>query len=190
MKKYLIINIIFFGVLFVLPANAQAAVLYEEVNFFVDSKYDAFNRSELNATLREIGGNIYFYVDNEYYNTLNGTYKNGLREELEILADEFDNVIYPKLRAVFGSEWNPGIDNDDRITVLISQLVNSAGGYINTYDAYSKEIISNSNEREIIYLNALNIFNKNNKAFLAHEFQHLITLHQKVFFMVLKKRFG
>ena len=179
MKKYLIINIIFFGVLFVLPANAQAAVLYEEVNFFVDSKYDAFNRSELNATLREIGGNIYFYVDNEYYNTLNGTYKNGLREELEILADEFDNVIYPKLRAVFGSEWNPGIDNDDRITVLISQLVNSAGGYINTYDAYSKEIISNSNEREIIYLNALNIFNKNNKAFLAHEFQHLITLHQK-----------
>jgi len=86
MKKYLIINIIFFGVLFVLSADAQAAVLYEEVNFFVDSKYDAFNRSELNATLREIGGNIYFYVDNEYYNTLNGTYKKRTKRRIRNIS--------------------------------------------------------------------------------------------------------
>jgi len=167
------------GGFFLFSVGAQAAVLNEQVNFFVDSKYDALDRNQLDATLREIGGHIYFYVDNEYYNSLNGTYKNGLREELEILANEFDNVIYPKLRAVFGSEWNPGIDNDDRITVLISQLVSNAGGYINTYDAYSKTVVSNSNEREMIYLNALNILSKNNKAFLAHEFQHLITIHQK-----------
>ena len=167
------------GGFFLFSIGAQAATLNEEVNFFVDSKYDALNRNQLDATLREIGGHAYFYVDNKYYSTLNGTYKNGLREELEILADEFDNVIYPKLRAVFGSEWNPGIDNDDRITVLVSQLINNAGGYINTYDAYSRTIISNSNEREMIYLNALNILSKNNKAFLAHEFQHLITIYQK-----------
>ncbi len=178
-NKISLYSICIIGGFFLFSIGAQAATLNEEVNFFVDSKYDALNRNQLDATLREIGGHAYFYVDNKYYSTLNGTYKNGLREELEILADEFDNVIYPKLRAVFGSEWNPGIDNDDRITVLVSQLINNAGGYINTYDAYSRTIISNSNEREMIYLNALNILSKNNKAFLAHEFQHLITIYQK-----------
>ncbi len=176
MKKYLILFCLSF-LLFVF--NVEAASLGEEVDFFVDSGYDSDNRSQLTATLKVMGDNIYFYVDNYYHDNLNGTLKNGLRERLENLADEFDNVIYPKLRAVYGSEWNPGIDNDSRITVLISQLINTAGGYINVYDSFSKENIASSNQREMIYLNALNIFSKNNKAFLAHEFQHLITLYQK-----------
>jgi len=174
--KYLLL---FCGSFLLFSLPAQAANLDEEVNFFVDSEYDFNGRNQLTATLRAIGGTVYFYVDNEYYNQLNGTYKNGLREELEELADEFDNVIYPKLRASYGSEWSPGIDNDSRITVLISQLVNSAGGYINIYDAYPKSNIASSNQREIIYLNASNIFNPSNKTYLAHEFQHLITLYQK-----------
>jgi len=176
MRKYLILIL---GGVFFFALAAQAAILGEEVNFFVDSEYDFTGRSQLTTTLRVIGNNIYFYVDNEYYNSLDGTYKNGLREELEDLANEFDNVIYPKLRAVYGSEWNPGIDNDTRITVLVSELTNNAGGYINVYDASPKSSITTSNEREMIYLNALNIFNSNNKTFLAHEFQHLITLYQK-----------
>ena len=176
MGKYLLLIC---GCLFFFSFTAQAAVLDEQVNFFVDSKYDFDNRNQLTATLRAIGNNVYFYVDNQYYNQLNGTYKNGLREKLEELANEFDTVIYPKLRTVYGSEWSPGIDNNTRITVLVSQLTNSAGGYINIYDAYPKSTITTSNEREMIYLNALNIFNSNNKTFLAHEFQHLITLYQK-----------
>ena len=174
--KYLIIISIS---LFTFAFSAEAASLGDEMDFFVDSKYDALDRSQLNATLRAVGGNVYFYVDNEYYDNLNGTYKNGLREELEILVSEFDNTIYPKLRSVFGSEWSPGIDNDGKIFVLISQLVSSAGGYINVYDSFSNSVISTSNEKELIYLNSLNIFSKNNKSFLAHEFQHLITLNQK-----------
>ncbi len=157
----------------------QAADLGEQVNFFVDSNYDAEGRSQLAATLRVKGDYIYFYVENDYYNSLNGTYKNGLREELEDLADEFDNVIYPKLRAVYGSEWSPGIDNDIRITVLITELTNNAGGYINVYDAELQSEFPTSNQREMIYLNALIIFKQNNKSYLAHEFQHLITLYQK-----------
>jgi len=183
MKKKLIKNtkylILFIGGFFVFLTPVQAADLGEQIDFFVDSDYDAASRNQLTATLRVQGGYVYFYVENDYYNGLNGTYKNGLREELEDLADEFDNVIYPKLRAVYGSEWSPGIDNDKRITVLITELINSAGGYINVYDAYSKSSIASSNEREMIYLNALNIFSNNNKTFLAHEFQHLITLYQK-----------
>jgi len=176
MRKYLIIII---GSLFVCLTGAQAAELGEQVDFYIDSGYDAFDRGHLTATLQAVGDNIYFYVDNNYWDKLNTNQRNLLRKTLEDLADEFDQVIYPKERAVFGSEWTPGIDNDKKITVLISQLVNNAGGYFNTYDEFSRSQIPTSNQREMLYLNALNILSDKNKAFLAHEFQHLISFYQK-----------
>ena len=178
MKKGLFFLLILIGI-FIYSASAQAAFLGEQVDFNVDSIYDSTGRSQITATLKVIGSNIYFYVEDDYWNNLSGLYKNAIREELEALANEFDQVIYPKERAVFGSEWNPGIDNDSRITVLVTELVNSAGGYINIYDEYLKSEISSSNEREMIYLNASVILHSQNKSFLAHEFQHLITFYQK-----------
>ena len=178
MKKSLFFLLILGGVL-TCSFSAQAAVLGEQTVFNVDSYYDSSNRNELSATLRVVGDYIYFYVEDDYWNSLSGFYKNAIREELETLADEFDTVIYPKERAVFGSEWNPGIDNDSRITVLVTDLVNSAGGYINIYDEYPKSEIASSNEREMIYLNTKVILHQQNKSFLAHEFQHLITFYQK-----------
>jgi hypothetical protein len=171
--------LIILGGFFICFNSVQAAVLGEQVNFYVDSGYDALDRTQLPATLRIIGQNIYFYVENAYWDELNSTYKNLLEKTLRDLTDEFDQVIYPKERAVFGSEWNPGIDNDQRITVLISQLINEAGGYFNTHDGYPRERIPTSNQREMIYLNSLSIFSQKNKAFLAHEFQHLINFYQK-----------
>jgi len=183
MKKNLILNakflILLLGGFFVCWTGVQAANLGEQVNFYVDAGYDALDRNQLPATLRIIGEHIYFYVENAYWDGLNNTYKNSLEETLEDLADEFDQVIYPKERAAFGSEWNPGVDNDKRITVLITQLVNDAGGYFNTYDEYLQSEIPDSNEREMIYLNSANIFSNKNKALLAHEFQHLISFYQK-----------
>jgi len=176
MKKVLIFIITGF---FICVTGVQAANLGEQVDFYVDSTYDLYSRSQITTTLKAMGDNIYFYVENAYWDKLSGTYKNGLREELENLADEFDTVIYPKQRAIFGSEWNPGIDNDRRITVLVTQLVNNAGGYFNAFDEYPKSEISSSNEREMIYLNSANIFSSHNKSFLAHEFQHLISFYQK-----------
>jgi len=164
---------------FIFSVGVQAASLGEQVDFFVDSQYDITGRTQLTATLKIIGEYVYFYIDDEYWNNLNGLSKNSLRETLEELADEFDQVIYPKERAVFGSEWSPGIDNDIRITVLVSELVDSAGGYVNIYDEYPKAEISSSNEREMIYMNTLAIFSQENKSFLAHEFQHLISFYQK-----------
>ena len=177
--KLQIISLIILGGFFVLPVNAQAAELGEQVNFYVDSNYDVSGRNQLNAELKVIGNFIYFYVEIDYYNKLNITQKSLLKEKLKDLANEFDQVIYPKERAVFGSEWSPGIDNDVRITVLVSELVNDAGGYFNTFDEYLKSQVSASNEREMIYLNVLSIFNPRNNSFLAHEFQHLISFNQK-----------
>jgi hypothetical protein len=174
------VSLIIVGGFFVCFNIAQAATLGEQVNFYVDASYDAMKRSQLPATLKVIGENVYFYVENYYWNELDSVKRYKLIDTLEDLADEFDNVIYPKERAVFGSEWNPGIDNDKRITVLVTQLVSRAGGYFNAYDEYPRSKFDNSNEREMIYLNALNILSPKNKAFLAHEFQHLISHYQKV----------
>ena len=183
MEKFKIQNskfkiLLLIGGFFLLPVSIQAAELGDQVNFYVDSTYDISNRNQLTAELKVIGDFIYFYVEKDYYNRLNIAQKSLLKEKLKELADEFDQVIYPKERAIFGSEWSPGIDNDVKITVLVSELVSDAGGYFNTFDEYPKSQISTSNEREMIYLNVLSIFNSKNKSFLAHEFQHLISFYQ------------
>ena len=162
-----------------LASSVNAADLGEQVDFNVDSEYDVDDRSQLMASLRVIGEHIYFYVEDDYWNSLNTVNRNILRNVLRELADEFDNVIYPKERAAFGSEWNPGIDNDKRITVLVSRLVSKAGGYFNVYDEYPKSSIPSSNQREMFYLNVSSVLSVDSKAYIAHEFQHLISFYQK-----------
>ncbi|OGC47058.1 MAG: hypothetical protein A3A94_01155 [Candidatus Portnoybacteria bacterium RIFCSPLOWO2_01_FULL_43_11] len=178
MRKYLFPPL-FLGIFLIGFSFVEAAEVGEQVNFFVDSSYDAYKRNELTAVLRIKSDRAYFYVDNRYLNELNGANREIFEAGLEDLADEFDLVIYPKERAVFGSEWSPGIDNDKRITVLILPLTDSAGGYFNVNDEYPKSLVYNSNQREIVYLNALYIKEPLAKSFLAHEFQHLITFYQK-----------
>ncbi|MFC1700649.1 IPT/TIG domain-containing protein [Patescibacteria group bacterium] len=170
----LISGIICFG-----AQRVYAASMGEEVVFNVDSLYDSIEREELTATLHVVGSHVYFYIDNAYWRNLSSVERTVFIMNLENLSDEFDRVIYPKERAVFGSEWSPGIDGDKKITVLISQLIDDAAGYFNTYDEYPKDQIPSSNEREMIYLNAIVVENEMAGAFLAHEFQHLITFYQK-----------
>lgn len=175
----LCIPILLAGGFFVFSLGAQAAVLGDSESFFVDSGYDARERTQLTATMRAIGAHIYFYIEDDYWNNLSGTNKNILREKMEGLVIEFDTVIYPKERAVFGSEWTPGIDGDARITVLVSELKNNAGGYFNTNDEFLRSQIPLSNQREMFYVNTASILSSKNKAILAHEFQHLISFYQK-----------
>jgi hypothetical protein len=184
MKKILILNskfliLLILGGFFVSLTGVQAAEVGEQIKFFVDSSYDVHQRTELNAILQVKSNQAYFYVDDAYWYQLTNSERNDFKNHLKILAFEFDSVIYPKERAIFGSEWNPGIDNDKRITILVLPMIEGAGGYFNTNDEYPQSLVSNSNQREMIYLNALNIFSSQNKAFLAHEFQHLITFYQK-----------
>ena len=83
------------------------------------------------------------------------------------------------MTSTFGHEWRPGIDKDSRITILIHPMIKEAGGYFNSGDEYPKLQVTNSNEREMVYLNANYITSPLAKSFLAHEFTHLITFNQK-----------
>lgn len=144
--------------------------------FFIDSGYDLTQRNKLTAILVKRVSNLYFYVDENWWNFIS---QDKIYQSLDSLGEEFENNIYPKLISAYGSEWNPGIDGDPAITVLIHPMKKNAGGYFRSNDEYSKVLISDSNEREMLYINSDYIDSKLAKSFLAHEFTHLITFNQK-----------
>ncbi len=177
MKKFFLVVIIAISFL---PLKAGAEeVLGSSLDFYIQSSYDALNREELEATLRKVSSRAYWYLGNEWWEGLDQLQKEEITESLDLLAEEFDSKIYPVLTANFGSEWNPGIDKDSRITILIHPMVKEAGGYFNSGDEYLKSQVPKSNEREMVYLNAIHLAGFQAKTLLAHEFQHLISFNQK-----------
>ncbi len=182
LKLFFCVALFFIITLFFSVETTKANKLEESQNFLIDSSYDYNSRSNIEATLKNISANAYFYVENNYYNSLSNSSKLGFNINLNSLATSFDNTIYPKTREVFGSEWNPGIDNDSRITILFTKTKENVGGYFNPNDEYKKESISGgkSNEREMVYLNAAFMDDQRIESFLAHEFQHMITWNHKM----------
>lgn len=172
--------LLFLGIIFlVLPLEAKAYYQNQQVNFFIDKSYDISNREEVPATLIYISPKLYFYVENNYWNSLNDIQKQEILNYLNILSQEFENKIYPTLTSLFGSERKPGIDKDDHITILLHQMKKESGGYFNSGNGYPKTQYSLSNEREMIYLNIEHIKEDAAKNFLSHEFMHLISFSQK-----------
>lgn len=171
--KY-ILSITSLALFLFVPAVAHAET------FFVDSYYDAHSRTRLNATVQYEGVYSRWYVSDGYWSKISPGKRSLLLDNITNLSREFDSVIYPKLRNVFGSENTPGVDGDPKITILLAEMIEDAGGYIREQDAFPREKISISNEREMINLNILHIGSERAKSFLAHEFQHLITLNQKI----------
>ena len=174
------IKIIFLGIVFLsLPVFVSAVSLGQKADFFVDPTYDLTQREEISATLQRIGSNLYFYIDDDWFKTLNEQQRQEVEMSLQNLDSEFYYKIYPALTSTFGYEWKPGIDNDSYVTILIHPIIEKAGGYFNNGDEYSRLQNPRSNEREMVYLNADYINSSLVKGFLAHEFLHLITFNQK-----------
>ncbi|MFC1789599.1 peptidoglycan-binding protein [Patescibacteria group bacterium] len=176
-------NLIFFTATFFLffPFLASAVSMGEKINFFVDSSYDLQERQEVTASLEKLSNKLYFYIDDNWLSDQNPQARAQIAEILNNLTIEFESRIYPIITSNFGTERKPGIDNDERITVLLHQMKEDVGGYFNSADEYPKIQIPRSNEREMIYLNTTLIDNPNAKSALAHEFMHLVTFNQKEF---------
>jgi len=160
-------------------SKVYSATLGEVKNFQINSSYDTLGRKEVSATLERISNQLYFYLENSWWLTLSSGEQNKVRDSLFYLANEFEIKIYPTLTSLFGSEWKPGIDNDEHITVLIHPMKMNRGGYFNSGDENPRLLTPTSNEREMVYLNSDYITDPLNKSFLAHEFIHLITFNQK-----------
>ena len=147
--------------------------------FYIDSSYDLYAREEISAELIRTTGSLYFYVEKSWWDSRSPNEQNSIRIALFDLGEEFKNKIYPVLTSNFGQEWKPGIDGDERITVLLHPMGGDKAGYFRTNDEYSKFQAYDSNEREMVYLNSEFITRSLAKSFLAHEFVHLITFNQK-----------
>lgn len=132
---------------------------------------------KIRAVLRKIGANCYVYVEEG---------KNIDSRIINNIANEFDKKIYPETRSWFGSEWNPGIDEDPRITLLLYDVRDGynpsqgrrgyTGGYFYAGDNYLRSKNPNSNERSILYLDIHPSEPGSDKfmSTVAHEFQHMI----------------
>ena len=166
---------------FVLTAfSANADVLGQNQQFFINSQYDSESRNTVVATLRHISDRAYFYVADEYWNSTDANTRNWIISRVQAIGQEFDSRIYPLETQFFGSEPNPGVDGDPRVTFVLAPLLENVGGYYDSANQYVKRVSSNSNEREMIYLNVGEIGNPVRVlSFLAHEFQHLISFNQK-----------
>lgn len=176
--KSIFIFIVFLFTLY-FTGNAYAANLNEYVNFNIDKNYDAGARSQVSAILVKTSPNLYFYIEKNWWDSQVLAKKNEILNSLNNLSSEFDNKIYPTLTSVFGSEWKPGVDGDNKITILLHAMKENVGGYFRSSDEYIKLQVPDSNEREILYLPIAEINSPKLKVILAHEFIHLITFNQK-----------
>lgn len=166
-------------ILLILPFFVSADTIGQQVKFNIDPSYDFSNREQISTTLKKVSQKGYFYLENDWYKNLTEGEREKIEPILESLTQEFDNVIYPKLNEIYGSEWKPGIDMNYTITILFHKMKEKVAGYFRTDDEYYKLQSPNSNEREMLYLNADYLDEEIIKSFIAHEFTHLITFNQK-----------
>jgi immune inhibitor A len=148
------------------PPAAPLQVGAREV--FQAGNQDTNEQFDVNATLQYVTDHAYFWIqDGISYDP----------DDLERLAETFENRIYPTTRSFFGSEWSPGIDGDPHIYVLYSAgLGFGIAGYFSSVDSLHPLVREDSNGHEMFYFNAGNLDLGEDFTYevLAHEFQHMI----------------
>jgi len=173
-------SIVFIGLVFVfLPFIIKAQTVPERDDFYVNTEYDIEGRERLSATLKREGKGLYIYVENEWWNNLNKADQIEAQQSIQRLDYEFYFQIKPVLNENYGLEGSPGIDEDEHIVVVVHEMQDGVAGYFRSIDEYPQSQASNSNEHEMVYLNATYIASDLAKSHLAHEFTHLITSNQK-----------
>lgn len=101
--------------------------------------------------------------------------------QLEEAALVFETQLYPSIRAVFGSEWTPGVDNDPHIHILhVAGLGEGVLGYTSSADEFPQTLYPFSNEAELIVVNIaeVEIASPAYYALLARQFQRLVQWFQ------------
>ncbi len=168
-----------FGLLAAFAPVVRADTIGQSQVFFTDTTYDAFSRDRASATLRTIGDHAYLYVDDQWWSSLAPFQQTFASMHLQALKNEFDSHIYSLETHFWGSEPNPGVDNDPHVTILLEPLKPGSGGYFNPVHLFPHTTANFSNQREMITLTADALGSGVEKSFAGHEFQHLISANQK-----------
>ena len=108
----------------------------------VEIFYNGEERIE--AELLEISEHAYFWVETGITIDL---------ADLSEVAETFETQYYEPTIEIFGSYWDPGIDQDPRISILhVATGTSGELGRFNSVDEYPRELYRESNEQEIVYL--------------------------------------
>jgi hypothetical protein len=146
--------------------QAKAYQLGDTETFWI-SNSDTAEHSQIQATLRYITPHSYFWVEE-------GTPVD--EGDMKRLMDTFEEKIYPTDREFFGSEANPGVDEDPHIYVIYaSSIGHNIAGYFSSSDSYNPLVKEFSNAHETYVLGtSQNLGDDYTYATLAHEFVHMI----------------
>ena len=153
------------------PEPAEPMSVGDRRDFWLTDLDDG-SAKKINATLRVVSENAYWFIDDAV--TVNQA---GLEEGARL----FERQVRPVVVETFGDIRNPGIDGDPRLIVLHSRL-DGAAGYYGPSDEYPAKVHPHSNEGEIIYIDAelLPPGSEIYMSVLAHELQHAIHFNQDV----------
>jgi immune inhibitor A len=139
-----------------------------DMQTFWATQMDTNENFPVNTRLEYITDHAYFWIEDgvgfDY-------------SDLAALAETFENEIYPTTREVFGSEWTPGIDNDEHIyMVYAGGLGSTVAGYFSSRDSVHVDAFEYSNMHEMFFFNAdaTGLDDEYTYGVLAHEFQHMI----------------
>ena len=147
--------------------NKKIYTIGDKDSFWVTDT-DSNENFQVEANLAYITDHTYFWIEDGI------DYK---KNDLQALADTFEEKIYPTDREFFGSEWTPGIDNDPRLFILYTRgLGYNLAGYFSSADSIHPYIHEYSNGHEMFVLNAdsVDLEEEFTYGVLAHEFQHMI----------------
>ena len=120
----------------------------------------------------KVSGEVSYISEHAYW-----VFENGFipkTDDIEKVAESFENNIWPVVTEVFGYPVTPGIDADERIVIYNGILQSGMGGYFSAADSYSNKIRKHSNERQALYMSAnqLALTGRQYLSVLAHELQH------------------
>lgn len=131
---------------------------------------------EVTAELQGVGEHIYLWQE------VGGEIDPA---QLQVLAQRFDEYIYPEVRALWGSEATPGVDGDPRVYGLFARnLGEGTAAYFASSHIYPTEVVATSNAHEMFFFN-LDVlgsdFNLEEvESIVAHEFQHMIRANVQI----------
>lgn len=159
------------------PENVAAAPAAPVQIGHVERFFIHIPEAEVTATCIAKSEHLYVYVDNSVRELFTDA-------DAIAVAREFDTRIYPNVRKWMGTEWKPGLDRDNRITLLMHDVgMNNSGQDYGGYFSPADQSLTapTSNRREMLYMDVFQFRERSRHTFyssLAHEFAHLINWFQ------------
>ncbi len=147
----------------------DARTVASQVYNLNDTQTFQTDAGEITAVLMAATDHLYFWVDDRL---------DYPQPALAAAAERLEKQYYPRLLSLFGQEWQPGVDNDPHFSILHLSGDGSASelGFFSSADEYPRQIYSESNQQEVVYL-IMGPLEQGEDLYygtMVHEVQHLI----------------